>query len=810
MSKFPWTKRSGLLLSLGLFAVTALAVVKSDVGIFTQSLKIGGTATAVSSAALEISSTTKGFLISRMTEAQRDAISSPARGLMVYNTDTDLYNFYDGSAWGNVGAGDVTGPASSTDDALVVWDGTTGKVLQDSSATLVGGTLTTTTFVGALTGNASTATALAANPSDCAADRFGNAIDAGGNLTCGQVSLSAAVSGTLPIGSGGTGQTSANAALNALLPAQTGNTGKYLKTDGTDSSWASVVGGGGINYVTNPDAVVDATGWTTYDDAATAPADMSGGTVTTTFTRTTTTNEQIRQNSVPSGTFKLSKDAADRQGEGVMTLLDLDRIDAAGVRPIFVSFDYQTSANYASGDIKVYVYGTDSTTVTALANVDSGAIVPAVGSQGRYMGVFWTNNVDSDYRLGFHITSTNANAYDVFIDNVRATPDRGAISNLTNVFSALVTDGSATTAVSNENEDWINGNCTNASAGLYVCTFNTGYFSTAPNCFATGALSGDDRTPTIVVTSTTATIRTYGNTTGTLADTTFFLSCQRAGADHKSVVISQQELLLSTVKVKYKTAAGQSIPNATFTIVDFGTVDPSATVGDKFSNVTTGASWKFTSPKGAWYKVDAAVLLAANGSWSATEQAVMEFWKSGSVYSRVKVHTAESATSMETHLSGSDMVYLEKDAYLDVRVYQESGASNALSANANRNFIAIQEVPDFSLYAVGLNDVDAGTPGVKTRVANIDCDGGSSINSQIGSWVSSVGNISGGACAITLNAGVFTQTPYCFAQYNEGFGAVGRILSLQASSATSLTSDCEQDESSTCSDYDFFLQCIGL
>lgn len=44
---------------------------------------------------------------------------------------------------------------------------------------------------------------------------------------------------TVGIGQGGTGQTTANAALNAFLPAQTSNSGKFLKTDGTNSSWDS-------------------------------------------------------------------------------------------------------------------------------------------------------------------------------------------------------------------------------------------------------------------------------------------------------------------------------------------------------------------------------------------------------------------------------------------------------------------------------------------------------------------------------------------------------------------------------------------
>jgi hypothetical protein len=46
--------------------------------------------------------------------------------------------------------------------------------------------------------------------------------------------------GTLGITSGGTGQATATAAFNALAPSQTSNTGKFLKTDGTNTSWSTV------------------------------------------------------------------------------------------------------------------------------------------------------------------------------------------------------------------------------------------------------------------------------------------------------------------------------------------------------------------------------------------------------------------------------------------------------------------------------------------------------------------------------------------------------------------------------------------
>ncbi|MBI3419887.1 MAG: hypothetical protein HY053_07135 [Proteobacteria bacterium] len=63
-----------------------------------------GTATPAASALVDIYSTTKGLLPPRVTTAQRDAISSPATGLTVYNTTTNKLNVYNGSAWVAAGA----------------------------------------------------------------------------------------------------------------------------------------------------------------------------------------------------------------------------------------------------------------------------------------------------------------------------------------------------------------------------------------------------------------------------------------------------------------------------------------------------------------------------------------------------------------------------------------------------------------------------------------------------------------------------------------------------------------------------------
>jgi hypothetical protein len=58
-----------------------------------------GTETPNASALLDLTSTTKGFLPPRMTTAQRDAISSPATGLTIYNTTTNAVEYYTGTAW---------------------------------------------------------------------------------------------------------------------------------------------------------------------------------------------------------------------------------------------------------------------------------------------------------------------------------------------------------------------------------------------------------------------------------------------------------------------------------------------------------------------------------------------------------------------------------------------------------------------------------------------------------------------------------------------------------------------------------------
>jgi hypothetical protein len=58
-----------------------------------------GTTSPNNSALLDLTSTTMGLLIPRVTATQMNAIASPATGLLVYNTTANTFYYYNGTAW---------------------------------------------------------------------------------------------------------------------------------------------------------------------------------------------------------------------------------------------------------------------------------------------------------------------------------------------------------------------------------------------------------------------------------------------------------------------------------------------------------------------------------------------------------------------------------------------------------------------------------------------------------------------------------------------------------------------------------------
>lgn len=87
------------------FFITSICVVVNGIssqtgGVLAQSVAINISATVPdASAILDISSTTSGFLLPRMTSAERNTIPAPATGLIIYNTTTSYFNVYTPTGW---------------------------------------------------------------------------------------------------------------------------------------------------------------------------------------------------------------------------------------------------------------------------------------------------------------------------------------------------------------------------------------------------------------------------------------------------------------------------------------------------------------------------------------------------------------------------------------------------------------------------------------------------------------------------------------------------------------------------------------
>ena len=164
------------------------------------------------------------------------------------------------------------------------------------------------------------------------------------------------------------------------------------------------------SFLSNGKFESNITGWSTYADAAgTVPVDGTGGSPNTTFSRNTTNPLFETADGL------LTKNAANRQGEGVSTDFTLDLGILSSL--VQVEFFYKTSSNYVGGDIGIYIYDVTNDQII-YPNVIS---LPSSGvsTASKFLCKFFPNTNSTSYRLIFHISTTNANGYTVNIDNVK-------------------------------------------------------------------------------------------------------------------------------------------------------------------------------------------------------------------------------------------------------------------------------------------------------------------------------------------------------------------------------------------------------
>jgi microcystin-dependent protein len=188
-------------------------------------------------------------------------------------------------------------------------------------------------------------------------------------------------------------------------------TGNSINKTLDDAILDGDIGGGGaeIGYITGNDSNFEGGigSHVTYVDAAgTIPVDGTGGTANITFSTSTANVQEGTQSA------RLSKDANDRQGEGVSLDVSIDAKDQAQL--LYYTFAKDTSADYADDDIKIVGYDvTNSNIVRANIGEDLKA------GKGYHVAGFQIPADCNDFRLILHISSTSALAYDVDIDDVQ-------------------------------------------------------------------------------------------------------------------------------------------------------------------------------------------------------------------------------------------------------------------------------------------------------------------------------------------------------------------------------------------------------
>lgn len=106
--------------------------------------------------------------------------------------------------------------------------------------------------------------------------------------------------------------------------------------------------------------------------------------------------------------------------------------------------------------------------------------------------------------------------------------------------------------------------------------------------------------------------------------------------------------------------------------------------------------------------------------------------------------------------------------------------------------------------------VNSSSGATRVESARLNCDGASSITAQQGSWISAIGNISAGACSVTIIGSIFSTAPYCSVVSETPAGGDPQILGLTtAPTTTSVSVDCSDNAGTDCTAYDFELICIG-
>lgn len=171
------------------------------------------------------------------------------------------------------------------------------------------------------------------------------------------------------------------------------------------------------NYISQTDSLFEGGigTWFTFDDGS-AYVDGTGGTASNLTISTTANPAQVLEGTA---SFSIAKAAADAQYEGTsVQLIDIDRADLGRTLYGSLEFDSSQDADYASGDLKIFAYDITNSIILPVLTDDDG--IPA--GKGKVLFRILPSTTTEQIRLSLMVNSSNAAAWEVFVDEVIATP----------------------------------------------------------------------------------------------------------------------------------------------------------------------------------------------------------------------------------------------------------------------------------------------------------------------------------------------------------------------------------------------------
>lgn len=522
-----------------------------------------------------------------------------------------------------------------------------------------------------------------------------------------------------------------------------------------NGSWQDLItdGADGINYILNPGAEADASGYITYADAAsTSPVDGTGGSPSfVSFARTTTASEILRQDA----SFKYTKSSGNAQGEGVAYDFSIDPRDKND--KLQISFDYKNlDSNYVNGDIKMFVYDIDNSTLIGnVVNDDDGDVLIAPEDGGSFYGEFFATD-SLNYRLIFHIAGTTSANWDLSLDRIKAGPVQAFVAgSAVNEIETKILPSSVTTngTVSALSFTGLEIGTTYEVRGRVSLRTNSGGSANdnadigfrhdgtvIDYALFDGSTSATDTdivnlaiSFSFTATATTLDAETFNVDSnsfvvgdGTRSNT--YVQLEKRN-DLKSNLVSNNKLNQTASAVVATHSGGVNFSNNATAILVYDIEERDT------HNAYDSSTGIWTCPKTGWYEFHAQVGFSALTPGSGVAFVQFQDPTLTTFYGFTRTPIEDATQSFECKRD----IFFKKGDQAVVSANQQNGAGRSTTVTNSFHQLSIKAVPDFTSYGV-LNPnteyVEAeNTATVYTATADVEVDVGSmSIDLTPGTW----------------------------------------------------------------------------